>query len=439
MTSSLAHRPAPARFRPSQEVSVIDLPWRAEALLNDGFRLALVTAIPEDDESHRIVYLFTAAHPDRRVELVARTEPGGDTVPSLALLSFPAGRFERELYETHGLLASSAPPRPGRLGAAAGPTRRSWETDAVGQRPVEALPRVEQAQPCSAFAHAVAFCLAVEDAFDFAVPSPVAAARAVLVELERAASHLRSIGAMCGDAGLTRWSAEALGLHHEFLALSEEITGHRSLRGAVVPGGVVLRGLPDSRRLRALEHVAAELREKALSSPALAATYRHRWILTNRHAAMTGALGPVARASGVDVDARRDHPFHPATAGVNPVTSRRGDALARLELRVGELGTGLRLLRDLLPAAQRAVGTPAPAAFGATARHTHGIGLVEGPQGTVAARVEIDPDGRVGNLRVVDPCFLTRSAFTLSQRGPHDENGSSVDPGFDLPDPAPGH
>ena len=34
---------------------------------------------------------------------------------------------------------------------------------------------------------------------------------------------------------------------------------------------------------------------------------------------------------------------------------------------------------------------------------------------------------------------LRCSAFTLSQRGPHDENGSTVDSGFDLPAPAPGH
>ncbi|GAA0630517.1 hypothetical protein GCM10009547_37840 [Sporichthya brevicatena] len=441
MTSSLAHRPAPARFRPSQEVGVVDLRWRAEALLDDGFRLALVTAVAEDDGAHRIVYLFTASGPDRRVELVTHTAPGGDTVPSLALLSFPAGRFERELYETHGLLASSAPPAPGRNGTTgfAAPTRHSWEVDATGRAATDLVDVVEHRHPRSSLSHAVALSLAIEDANDFAVPPPVAAARAILVELERATNHLRSIGAMCNDAGLTRWSAEALSLHREVLTLNEEITGSRLLRGAVTPGGVRLRTLPEPRRLRELERVATEFRDKALSSPALAATYRRRWILTNRHAAMTGALGPVARASGVDADARRDHPFHPGTVLVNTVTSRRGDALARLEIRVHELGASLRLLRDLLPEARRAVGTVSSAAFGGTGHPMRGTGLVEGPQGTIATRVELDENGRVENLRVVDPSFLTRSAFTLSQRGPHDENGSTVDSGFDLPDPAPAH
>lgn len=431
-----------ARSRPSQEIAAEDLRWQAQTLLDAGFRLTLVSAHrPTPDKGHRVVYLFTAPLPDRRIELVIRTEPGIDTVPSLALLTLAAGRFERDLYDTHDILASSATPyrsadigitRSGSPRAASAPRR--WEPQAVGRRLNALLPRVERAVPDSGASHAVSLCLAIEDAYDRPVPTSVAAARAIVIELERALSHLDSIAVMCAGAGLPRWAAEAIALRRQVLQLNYEISGHRLLRGAVVPGGVRLRGLPSGAHLCALDAAAASLVDAVVASPAVRQTYRGRWLLTRSHVAMTGALGCVARASGIDIDARRDHPFHPATARVAPVTSDRGDALARLEVRAGELATGLQLLHALLPDARPAIDI-APAAFypEEADESLRGIGLAEGPHGTIAHRLEVSPGGRVAGLRTVDPSFLTRSVLTVSQRGPHDEHGSMVEPGFDLP------
>jgi hypothetical protein len=50
-----------------------ELPWRAAALLDTGFRVALVAA-HDDGHQLRAVYLFTAADPDRRVELQVRLD-----------------------------------------------------------------------------------------------------------------------------------------------------------------------------------------------------------------------------------------------------------------------------------------------------------------------------------------------------------------------------
>jgi hypothetical protein len=48
------------------------------------------------------VYLFTAAAPDRRTELQMHV-PSGEPLLSLAALSFPAGRFEREIHDLYGI------------------------------------------------------------------------------------------------------------------------------------------------------------------------------------------------------------------------------------------------------------------------------------------------------------------------------------------------
>jgi Ni,Fe-hydrogenase III large subunit/Ni,Fe-hydrogenase III component G len=81
-------------------------------LLSHGFRLALVAA-HDDAGPMRVVYLFAAGPPDRRVELHVPLDRNRPMVPSLAHLSFPAGRFEREMRDLFGIEPAGHPqPRP---------------------------------------------------------------------------------------------------------------------------------------------------------------------------------------------------------------------------------------------------------------------------------------------------------------------------------------
>jgi Ni,Fe-hydrogenase III large subunit/Ni,Fe-hydrogenase III component G len=83
-------------------LGVGDLRAEAVGLLEAGFRLALVAA-HDDGPLLRVVYLFLAGAPDRRVELEVRTAKGDPRIPSLADRSFPAGRFEREIADLFGV------------------------------------------------------------------------------------------------------------------------------------------------------------------------------------------------------------------------------------------------------------------------------------------------------------------------------------------------
>jgi Ni,Fe-hydrogenase III large subunit/Ni,Fe-hydrogenase III component G len=77
-------------------------------LLADGHRLALVAA-HDDGPMLRVVYLLTARAPDRRVEVVLRIPVDRPEVPSLASMSFPAGRFEREMHDLFGIVPVGHP------------------------------------------------------------------------------------------------------------------------------------------------------------------------------------------------------------------------------------------------------------------------------------------------------------------------------------------
>jgi Ni,Fe-hydrogenase III large subunit/Ni,Fe-hydrogenase III component G len=94
--------------RTASTVDAGDLVAYAGRLLAAGFRLALVAAHHDrpttgDPDALRVVYLFLAADPDRRVEVHVHLEAADPRLPTLAGLSFPASRFEREMHDLYGI------------------------------------------------------------------------------------------------------------------------------------------------------------------------------------------------------------------------------------------------------------------------------------------------------------------------------------------------
>jgi Ni,Fe-hydrogenase III large subunit/Ni,Fe-hydrogenase III component G len=97
----------------TRTVSGDELADAAEDLLTGGLRLSLVAA-HDDGDALRVVYLFLAGRPQRRVELRLSVPAASPSIPSLAYLSFPAGRFEREMADLFGIVPVGHP-RPRRL------------------------------------------------------------------------------------------------------------------------------------------------------------------------------------------------------------------------------------------------------------------------------------------------------------------------------------
>jgi Ni,Fe-hydrogenase III large subunit/Ni,Fe-hydrogenase III component G len=97
----------------SRTVSGDELADAAEELLAGGLRLSLVAA-HDDGDALRVVYLFLKGRPQRRVELTLSVPAASASITSLAYLSFPAGRFEREMADLFGIVPVGHP-RPRRL------------------------------------------------------------------------------------------------------------------------------------------------------------------------------------------------------------------------------------------------------------------------------------------------------------------------------------
>jgi len=127
-----------------------------------------------------------------------------------------------------------------------------------------------------------------------------------------------------------------------------------------------------------------------------------------------GVLGYVARASGIDVDVRRDHPFA-AYGELNfpwkiPVY-QSGDVYARTMARVEEARASVSLIHQAfhnLPAGR--LSTP----LGALPAFEPAFGIVEGWRGAIVHWVMADGTGRLLRVKVKDPSFVNWPALSFA-------------------------
>ena len=88
------------------------------------------------------------------------------------------------------------------------------------------------------FAHAVAYCQAVENACGVTAPPRALALRLVGLEVERMLAHIADVGALCGDVGFTVPAAYNARIKESLLQASARLVGTRLWKGIAVPGGV---------------------------------------------------------------------------------------------------------------------------------------------------------------------------------------------------------
>ena len=138
--------------------------------------------------------------------------------------------------------------------------------------------------------------------------------------------------------------------------------------------------------------------------------------LDRRLAFDQGATGPVERASGVDRDLRRDHPYA-AYAELSPTVALRqaGDAHARAQVRMAEVEASIalieRALKSLPDGPVHAECNVAPG--------SEGLGWAELPRGTLFYAVHIGGDSKLTRVKIKSPSFSNWRVFPFTV---HDSN-----------------
>jgi formate hydrogenlyase subunit 5 len=277
----------------------------------------------------------------------------------------------------------------------------------------------ERVSAVGTVAHALAYCEAVERAAGCEPPVRARALRVLLAELERLYNHLHYLGHLCHTTTLKVGEAQGKLLEEKAKQLNARLTGSRFLRSILTPGGMRRDLAPETWLGEALEALRVEF---VAYVERLEASESHldRLITTGplpqRIALDQGATGPVERASGLDRDLRRDHPYaHYAELPLTVTTLTEGDAYARERVRIAEVEAALvlcqRVLLLLEPGEVRAECVPPPFA--------EGLGWTEGPRGAVFYAVHVAGDGRLARVKIKSPSFSNWKVFPYTV---HDSN-----------------
>ncbi len=267
----------------------------------------------------------------------------------------------------------------------------------------------------SSFAHATAFCHAIERAAQVEVPPRARVLRTVCLELERIYNHIADIGAIATDVAFVVANAHAMRLKERVLRLNEQLTGNRLLRGMSCIGGV--RFDWNAEQVNAMARLLDELGPEFDSLVELiqaSASTRDRLegtgIMTPETARDLGVVGIAGRASGFDHDLRRDFP-HEAYGGAKftvPVYTE-GDVQHRMQVRIDEVRQSLAIIGQLIadiPAGPLRVEVPE------LPPNETALGYVEGWRGEIFHWIRTAPGNRLARCKIKDPSLQNWPALS---------------------------
>ncbi len=231
---------------------------------------------------------------------------------------------------------------------------RGLEKLAEGRSPAECMAIAEAVSGDESAANGAALAMALEGVAGVTPPRRARQLRTVLLELERVYCHLGDLAGMVQDVAYPLGASPLFVLREEVLRWNAALTGSRFLKGMIVPGGLQrdiaagpLAGLAAFAEAfpARLEHI-------------LAGIYGSSWVIDRLET--TGVIaphlvnplslsGPAARASGADLDTRRDHAYGIYQELRLDVPVRQaGDVLARFQVKAGEIRTSILMVREIL-------------------------------------------------------------------------------------------
>jgi NADH-quinone oxidoreductase subunit D len=283
--------------------------------------------------------------------------------------------------------------------------------------------------------HTTAYCQGVEALLELEIPPRALYLRTLLCELERIHSHLLWLGVLAEHIGFTTIFMYAWRDREIVLDIMEELSGGRVAHAVNIIGGVRI-DLDQEH----VQSILARLDELERQIETFLGVIRHERTFQARTRGVGHlsaeqvrrycVVGPVARASGVDVDLRRDAPYA-AYAGLDfqVITAEEGDVWARTMVRVLESIESLHICRQLLK------GLPVgPLTVRASRRVPPGevVSRCEAPRGELVYYIRSDGSDRPARVKVRTPTLTTLITLPDQLRGVNTADVPTVLSGVDL-------
>ncbi|AFH43274.1 NADH-quinone oxidoreductase subunit C [Fervidicoccus fontis] len=270
------------------------------------------------------------------------------------------------------------------------------------------------------FVHSTSYVQAIEEAMKIDVPERAKYIRTIMLEIERATSHLLWLGLASHLAAFDWGFMQLWKVRERLMNLAEVLTGARKTYGINVVGGV-RRDIIEERRKKSLEilkKTEVELKdigETVLKTSTLLKRMEGIGVLPKDVARTLNVVGPVARGSGLYRDVRKDHPY----AAYRELSFKiplytEGDILARFLVRYEETFESLSIIEQAL---DRLPNGPIFEEVKEVEAYRPAIGAVEAPRGEVVHFAIIGEDSKIYRWRVRAPTYSNWPSVPYMSRG----------------------
>lgn len=258
--------------------------------------------------------------------------------------------------------------------------------------------------------HAATYSQAVEIAGGIKISRRAEYIRTIMLEIERIHSHLLWLGVAGHLIGFDTVFMQSWRVREPIMWLGERLTGNRKTYGMILVGGVRRDITPELKEdiLNVIKKIEEEL--IVIKGAIIGDTAIHRRTkgvghITKEDAVRWSLVGPVARARGIDIDARRDFPYaaYDDMKFSVPVVDSC-DVWGTVLVRVLETFEAISIIRQALDRMpdDGPVLTPLedPIVAG-----KHGISAVEAPRGEVTHYIITGEENRPERWRVRAPTY----------------------------------
>jgi Ni,Fe-hydrogenase III large subunit len=224
------------------------------------------------------------------------------------------------------------------------------------------------------------------------------------------------------DTAFSFGGANGARLREQVMRWNERLTGSRFLRGVNAFGGVT-RDIPDDKKdalLADIPKIVKDLNEViavAEQSQSLHNRLSGTGFLSKEIIRDFGVIGIPARASGIKMDARKDHPYaayEKLQFGI--ATRETSDVHARLKIRILEVFESFRLIEEVLRKLGDANLPPIPGNI-TLRKNSFAVSVVEGWRGDIVYFTATDMNGEITRVKVRDTSFLNWQAFPNAVKG----------------------
>jgi len=267
--------------------------------------------------------------------------------------------------------------------------------------------------------HPFAFANCMEEIADVEVPDRAKYIRSIIGELERLHSHYLWVGLAGHFLGYNTVFMWAWKYREPILDMFEIISGNRNSYAMFKIGGV--RRDVDQTQIDQLRKVMNQIKKKndlltgaVMDDPVIHARTKGVGVLTKEDVVDYAAVGPTARASGWDIDIRRDDPYAAYDMiDWQVITAQEGDVFAKAKVRLLENYESIKIIEQCLDGLEKEPEGDIEVKVKEIPEGM-GTGRAEAPRGEVFHFVKTDGSNSPVRHKIRAPSYVNIATFKKS-------------------------